>query len=72
MTRVAYRDEWPWARCSCGWTVEATDDHACTGCGKIENPVRLDRFGLPGSVKLDPMGKHEYIGVPYQDELRKR
>jgi len=69
--RIAYRDEFPWARCECGWTVHNADDHACTGCGKVESPERRDRFSRDvGDITHDVMGA-EYVVVPYEDMLRR-
>lgn len=69
--RIAYRDEFPWARCECGWTVHNADDHKCFGCGRVESPVRKDRFSLDkGQVTTDVIG-YEYFVVPYEDKLRK-
>ena len=67
--RVAYRDEFPWARCDCGWTNHQTGQ--CPGCGKDEPAEMLDRFALNvGGTTTDGMGA-EYRVVPYEDRLRK-
>jgi hypothetical protein len=48
MPRLAYRDEYPWIRCSCGWLLNSeSHGRACIGCGEIveyENVEFLDRF----------------------------
>ena len=65
--RVAYRDEFPWARCDCGWRIHNEDYDECPGCKKREIPVRRDRFHpFHEEVTHDVTG-HRYLAVPYED-----
>lgn len=64
--RIAYRDEFPWARCSCGYLVHQTSE--CPGCGKDEEAERLERFSPTDSTDYK---NRIYKTVPYEDRLRR-
>lgn len=75
MPRLAYRDEYPWIRCSCGWLLNS-ENHGkpCTGCGEIvdyENVEHLDRFAptYPTVVVALPHGGETKV-VAYPTDIR--
>lgn len=87
MPRLAYRDEYPWIRCSCGYII-GHDTVECPGCGEIleyENIEFLDRFAptypthyyLPDGefhraiVHPIDVEGREYKPVKYEDRYRR-
>jgi len=68
MPRIAYRDEYPWHRCSCGWLLYQSGNMAtaCPNCGTVEASSFRDRCNPTNEYR-----GHIYIGVKWEDVNRK-
>jgi hypothetical protein len=68
VNRVAYRDEYPWIRCSCGYIL-GSSNRPCPDCGVESATVDYrDRFA---PVPTTDTEGHTYRPVPYEDAYRR-
>lgn len=68
MSRIAYKDEYPWIRCQCGYTLNSqSDGEECPGCGRVDYAEYFDRFASSDTR----IGTQIYEAVPYEDRFRK-
>lgn len=67
--RIAYRDEYPWIRCSCGQILGMNSLTPCVGCGDATAEVDFrDRFAREETKDLEG---NTYRPVPYEDMFRR-
>lgn len=69
---IAYADEYPWARCPCGYILYLGPG-TCDGCGRTKTGISYrDRFGAsrPGADRTLELYGYHYQPVPFEDAYR--
>ena len=68
---IAYADEFPWMRCTCGWMLNMDMELRCPGCKRTKFDIsHRDRFSRDMTNPTEKQGIFYYATTEYEDKNR--